>query len=288
VIDHPEAHGIRSAAFLAVVMLIPTAGQAHARLPDTAPYSRTVEMAGKSTDFMHARYYSPNLGRFVSVDSVGGDVGNSQSWNRYAYARNNPLKRIDPDGNEDVIIFTTQGTPGGPSDPWGHVAQLSETHYKANLAGKYETLNIQRFDVSTVSEVNAALSGGKDIVGIDFIGHSSPELIAVGSGDLPDTNISMSGGSNDVSPYSLDWSNVKQGGEAQIRIIGCRAGQSDNPVTHAIAQSLANASGANVVAPTQRLNFTEAGSAFVKWWREATGGENEWIQFEPMTNTADD
>jgi uncharacterized protein RhaS with RHS repeats len=47
---------------------------------------------------MHARYYSPNLGRFVSVDTVGGEVGNSQSWNRYSYTRNNPIKHVDVDG----------------------------------------------------------------------------------------------------------------------------------------------------------------------------------------------
>jgi hypothetical protein len=47
---------------------------------------------------MHARYYSPNLGRFVSVDPVGGEVGSSQSWNRYAYVDNNPVVFIDPEG----------------------------------------------------------------------------------------------------------------------------------------------------------------------------------------------
>jgi RHS repeat-associated protein len=49
-------------------------------------------------DYMHARYYSPNLGRFLSVDPIGGSVGSSQSWNRYSYVRNNPLLLFDPDG----------------------------------------------------------------------------------------------------------------------------------------------------------------------------------------------
>jgi RHS repeat-associated protein len=53
-------------------------------------------------DYMHARYYSSNLGRFLSVDPVGGTVDSSQSWNRYSYVRNNPIRAIDPNG-EDLI-----------------------------------------------------------------------------------------------------------------------------------------------------------------------------------------
>lgn len=49
-------------------------------------------------DYMHARYYNPNLGRFLSVDPVGGEVGSSQSWNRYSYVLNNPLVMVDPFG----------------------------------------------------------------------------------------------------------------------------------------------------------------------------------------------
>lgn len=51
-------------------------------------------------DYMHARYYSPNLGRFMSVDPVGGTVGSSQSWNRYSYVLNEPVGLIDPDGRD--------------------------------------------------------------------------------------------------------------------------------------------------------------------------------------------
>jgi RHS repeat-associated protein len=49
-------------------------------------------------DYMHARYYSPVLARFLSVDPVGGKIGSSQSWNRYSYVLNNPLNLMDPDG----------------------------------------------------------------------------------------------------------------------------------------------------------------------------------------------
>ncbi len=59
------------------------------------------ERDAATLDYMHARYYDPYLGRFLSVDPVrSAKLGIPQSWNRYAYARNNPLKFVDPDGRE--------------------------------------------------------------------------------------------------------------------------------------------------------------------------------------------
>ncbi len=56
-------------------------------------------------DYMHARYYSSHLGRFLSVDPVGGEVGLSQSWNRYSYVLNNPAAFVDPSGEEVKLVM---------------------------------------------------------------------------------------------------------------------------------------------------------------------------------------
>jgi len=51
-------------------------------------------------DFSEARYYASTHGRFTSPDPLlsSGTVVDPQSWNRYSYVLNNPLKLIDPDG----------------------------------------------------------------------------------------------------------------------------------------------------------------------------------------------
>jgi RHS repeat-associated protein len=56
-------------------------------------------------DYMHARYYEPRLGRFLSVDPTweSADLGTPQSWNRYSYVRNNPVNMTDPDGKVPIV-----------------------------------------------------------------------------------------------------------------------------------------------------------------------------------------
>jgi RHS repeat-associated protein len=59
-------------------------------------------------DYMHARYYSAELGRFLSVDPVGGRVESSQSWNLYSYVVKNPVGAADPTGMlepGDTLVF---------------------------------------------------------------------------------------------------------------------------------------------------------------------------------------
>ena len=49
----------------------------------------------------HARFYDPTTFRFTQPDTIIPDPGNSQSLNRYAYVRNNPMKYNDPTGHEE-------------------------------------------------------------------------------------------------------------------------------------------------------------------------------------------
>ncbi len=48
--------------------------------------------------YMRARYYSPEIRRFVNQDVLLGDVGEGQTLNRYAYVTGNPVSFVDPFG----------------------------------------------------------------------------------------------------------------------------------------------------------------------------------------------
>jgi RHS repeat-associated protein len=55
-------------------------------------------------DFMY-REYDPKQGRWISPDPAGigaADPSTPQSWNRYAYVNNSPLRAVDPLGLECV------------------------------------------------------------------------------------------------------------------------------------------------------------------------------------------
>jgi RHS repeat-associated protein len=87
---------------------------------DYAPYGVLVggatgadhyEFTGKERDTetgldnFGKRYDASSLGRFMTPDAFYKDshVGDPQSWNEYAYARNNPLRYVDPTGETATV-----------------------------------------------------------------------------------------------------------------------------------------------------------------------------------------
>ena len=56
--------------------------------------------------YMRARYYSPEMRRFINADIVAGKITNATTLNRYAYANGNPISLVDPTGlsTEDTSV----------------------------------------------------------------------------------------------------------------------------------------------------------------------------------------
>ena len=63
----------------------------------------------KDTDtglnYYGARYYNSHIRRFTQPDLTLPDPYDPQQLNRYAYVRNNPLKYVDPSGNNPLLII---------------------------------------------------------------------------------------------------------------------------------------------------------------------------------------
>jgi len=99
---------------------------------------------GDDLDYMHAWFCDPRQGRFLSLDPVRGSPGNPQSWNRYAYVRNNPIAYVDPDGRV----------------PWGFLRKLARFLWKGGDAAATFEMETLRHEVEAwLAERNARRVG---------------------------------------------------------------------------------------------------------------------------------
>jgi len=91
--------------------------------PFGAPISRSktaASFAGGAWDqeaeliYLGARYMDPRTGRFISRDRLPGLLEDPQSFNRYAYAANDPVDLVDPTG-----LAPERPRPGDDREPTG-------------------------------------------------------------------------------------------------------------------------------------------------------------------------
>ncbi|WP_158543380.1 RHS repeat domain-containing protein [Dyella psychrodurans] len=66
--------------------------------PNGPGYTGHVNDPETNLVYMQARYYDPATGRFLGVDPKSLEAGGIFGLSRYAYASNNPILFIDPDG----------------------------------------------------------------------------------------------------------------------------------------------------------------------------------------------
>jgi RHS repeat-associated protein len=125
--------------------------------------------------YYNTRYYDPLLGRFIQADTTIPDLGNPQSYNRYSYCLNNPLKYTDPSGYDPAF------TPG-----MSMFEGLSfKQRYAASRAALPATVGITVAAVSgglaTPVLVSAGASAGFTAVGTGLIAGAAGDLAAQGT-----------------------------------------------------------------------------------------------------------
>jgi RHS repeat-associated protein len=102
--------------------------------------------------FLHARYYDPQLGRFIQADP-SNPVGAGVGINRYAYAANNPVLHLDPSGLNYGAVYD-----GGPID-WGSSLPNSPGSIMAAIADNVG-IDPYRGMISEGTKIQATGRGG--------------------------------------------------------------------------------------------------------------------------------
>jgi len=154
--------------------------------------TNALDRAWDDFDYMHARYYNPNIARFLSVDP-GRDNNTRvpQSWNLYAYARNNPVRFTDPDGRltEDEVKRAAQGAAATTGTTLvqdaqvrqqyvQQVSQLSPTDTVARTAAKEAARQASSPVAQNLAEAMRPISGEAARAG----GTASKTSVAVNEG----------------------------------------------------------------------------------------------------------
>jgi RHS repeat-associated protein len=99
-----------------------------------------------------ARYYDPEIARFIQADTMVPDPTSSQDFNRYMYCLGNPIRYNDPTGN-----YTSAGAPG-PSGGIGGLSGMagpSNSYGGSSGSGKSKTTESQ---LNNLDDNNGALA----------------------------------------------------------------------------------------------------------------------------------
>ena len=112
---------------------------------------------------MNGRCYDPLTSHFLSVDAYVQSPDNSQSFNRYAYCMNNPLKYVDPSG-----WYMTGAMHGSRTSGlgWGDMRYLEPIHTRSDFSNAYHLFNQALYgdDITdTGSGYGAAFQAGVEL-----------------------------------------------------------------------------------------------------------------------------
>lgn len=123
-------------------------------------------------DFFSARYYASSLGRFMSVDPLlaSATITDPQTWNRYVYVTNNPLKYTDISGfikrhKDGSIKYTPRRGEDGLPTTTTMRPQGASRQYDVEV-GYIETDNGKQIEVTR--SIDKSPNGDSDCHGLSF------------------------------------------------------------------------------------------------------------------------
>lgn len=117
--------------------------------------------------YYNARYFDPELGRFTQPDTEIPDLANPQSYNRYSYVLNDPLRYTDSSGHDedddlDNIPMTLGGAHAMLRQQAGGASAQLYNQSKVDLHNVAST-------AKAVVELNPVISGTEAVSGKDIV-----------------------------------------------------------------------------------------------------------------------
>ena len=155
-------------------------------LNGAGPDANRLWFTGKPQDpdtglsYLGARYYSPPLGRFMGIDPKAVDPGDPHSFNRYAYANNNPYKFVDPDGEFAVLAFVAAVvTTGIITNNALNAYDQNTSVFDEGISGR--GVNAAAASVATDTAIAAgavAIGGGLSVLEASALGNATRGVIS--------------------------------------------------------------------------------------------------------------
>ena len=174
--------------------------------------------------YMGARYYNPQIGRFLSIDPKEADPSDLHGLNRYAYANNNPYRYVDPDGRAPATMAEYQRSAAA-IQIYQHCS--SSSCVSSALAGMVQVRDDMRaagVDSYDRSAINATIGQAAS-----FLGDMKPALEAAAQAGI--VALTQGAGSDAKTAAVIRADNLAKGIPAQA------LGPSGKPKIHVVQHS---------------------------------------------------
>lgn len=208
---------------------------------DSTAESEKLAYTGKEHDdatgltYFGARYYDPELARFMSIDPVGFAEANLMSFNRYAYVNNNPYKYVDPDGRDLVLV--------GDAGQSGKMFELAAKTWVKQNAGKHTVVNVRTgTDMIKAMQAYSEKNGGID--GMRVFSHSGNDGIYTNASSRLYRSLYSSGpgyvwsviapGARRIDAIKSDW--FKD--DATVQLFGCNTANGEDSFAELLANQI--------------------------------------------------
>jgi RHS repeat-associated protein len=132
--------------------------------------SELASSAMQGLDYFGERYFSSAQGRFTSPDALIAKkewLVDPQRWNHYAYVTNNPLRYVDPDGEDLTVIYSYGPDLDDNQRKW---FEANKGKIFDAIRAKYETAGVKNVvftNASALSKADLAKLQGQPVLADD-------------------------------------------------------------------------------------------------------------------------